>query len=121
MDAGGSMPSASLALAALRQLPRLIARSRAILDPNIEQVHAFLAEHAEWLDCVVPERSMTVFPRLKKEADSQALHDWLRSRETSIVPGKYFEQPRHFRLGFAVPPEMVAMGLRQLSEGLRRM
>jgi aspartate/methionine/tyrosine aminotransferase len=120
MDAGGSMPSATLALAALRQLPRLIARSRAILGPNIEQVHAFLAEHAEWLDCVVPERSMTVFPRLKKEEDSQALHDWLRSRETSIVPGKYFELPRHFRLGFAVQPEAVALGLRHLSDGLRR-
>lgn len=120
MDAGGSVPSATLALAALRQLPRLIARSRAILDPNIEQVHAFLAEHAEWLDCVVPERSMTVFPRLKQEEDSQKLHDWLRERETSIVPGKFFENPRHFRLGFAVQPEMVAEGLRQLSLGLKR-
>jgi aspartate/methionine/tyrosine aminotransferase len=121
MDAGGPIPSATLALAALRQLPRLIARSRAILDPNIRQVHAFLAEHAEWLDCVVPERSMTVFPRLKKEEDSQGLHDWLRERETSIVPGKYFEFPQHFRLGFAVQPEIVAAGLRQLSEGLRTM
>jgi len=120
MDAGGSVPSATLALAALRQLPRLIARSRAILDPNIEQVHAFLAEHAEWLDCVVPERSMTVFPRLKREEDSQKLHDWLRERETSIVPGRFFESHRHFRLGFAVQPEIVAEGLRQLSLGLRR-
>ena len=119
MDAGGSVPSATLALAALRQLPRLIARSRAILDPNIAQVHAFLAEHAEWLDCVVPERSMTVFPRLKLEEDSMELHDWLRERETSIVPGKFFECPRHFRLGFAVQPELVAEGLRQLSEGLK--
>ncbi len=120
MDAGGSVPSATLALAALRQLSRLIARSRAILDPNIEQVHAFLAEHAEWLDCVVPERSMTVFPRLKQEEDSQGLHDWLRERETSIVPGRFFEDPRHFRLGFAVQPENVAEGLRQLSLGLKR-
>jgi len=120
MDAGGSVPSATLALAALRQLPRLIARSRAILDPNIEQVHAFLAEHAEWLDCVVPGRSMTVFPRLRKEEDSQRLHDWLRERETSIVPGKFFEDPRHFRLGFAVQPESVTEGLRQLLLGLRQ-
>ena len=121
MDAAGSMPSASLSVAALRQLPRLIARSRAIVDPNVEQVHAFLAEHAEWLDCVVPERSVTVFPRLKKEEDSQPLHDWLRTLDTSIVPGKYFESPRHFRLGFAVKPEDVAAGLKNLSAGLRRL
>ncbi|HEX3552619.1 MAG TPA: pyridoxal phosphate-dependent aminotransferase [Thermoanaerobaculia bacterium] len=120
LDAAGSMPSATLAVAALRQLPRLIARSRAILDPNIAQVHAFLKDHTEWLDCAVPERSMCVFPRLKKEEDSQPLHDWLRTRDTSIVPGKYFESPRHFRLGFAVQPEDVAVGLRYLSEGLRR-
>jgi aspartate/methionine/tyrosine aminotransferase len=121
MDAGGSVPSATLALAALRQLPRLVARSRAMLDPNIEQVHAFLAEHAEYLDCVVPERSMTVFPRLKQEEDSEDLHGWLRQRETSIVPGRFFEFPQHFRLGFAVQPEIVAMGLRQLSEALQRL
>jgi aspartate/methionine/tyrosine aminotransferase len=120
MDAGGSMPSATLALAALRQLPRLIARSRAILDPNIAQVRAFLNDHAEWLDCAVPGRSMCVFPRLHHEEDSQPLHDWLRTRDTSIVPGKYFEFPRHFRLGFAVKPEDVAAGLQHLSQGLRR-
>jgi len=44
----------------------------------------------------------------------------LRERETSIVPGKFFEDPRHFRLGFAVQPESVTEGLRQLSLGLRQ-
>jgi len=120
MESVDSVPSDTLALAAIRQLPRLAARSRAIMEPNLAQVHAFLAAHAEWLDCVVPARSMTVFPRLRKEEDSEALHDWLRGRETSIVPGRFFEAPRHFRLGFAVTPEEVAAGLRHLSEGLRR-
>jgi hypothetical protein len=36
------------------------------------------------------------------------------------VPGRFFEEPRHFRLGFAVRPEDVAEGLKNLSEGLRR-
>jgi aspartate/methionine/tyrosine aminotransferase len=120
MEAVNAVPSEALALAAFRQLPRLIERSRSILDPNLRQVHAFLEAHREWLDCVVPPRSVTVFPRLKKEEDSSALHDWLRSRETSIVPGRFFEEPRHFRLGFAVRPEDVAEGLKNLSEGLRR-
>ncbi|HEX9945025.1 MAG TPA: pyridoxal phosphate-dependent aminotransferase [Thermoanaerobaculia bacterium] len=120
MEAVNPMPSEALALAAFRQLPRFAARSRSILDPNIVQVRAFLAGHAEWLDCTLPERSMMVFPRLKKEDDSEALHDWLRGRETSIVPGRHFECPRHFRLGFAVEPENVAEGLRHLAEGLRR-
>jgi aspartate/methionine/tyrosine aminotransferase len=119
MQAVDSVPSDTLAVAAFRQLPRLAERRRSILDPNVVRVHAFLAAHEEWLDCVVPPRSMTVFPRLRKEADSEPLHDWLRSRETSIVPGKFFEYPRHFRLGFAVMPEDVARGLEQVAEGLR--
>jgi len=121
MQAVDSVPSDTLAVAAFRQLPRLAARSRAILDPNIAQVRDFLADHEEWLDCVLPPRSMTVFPRLRKEEDSGPLHDWLRTRETSIVPGRFFESPRHFRLGFAVTPEDVARGLENLSAGLRRM
>ena len=121
MQAVDSVPSDTLATAAFRQLPRLAERSRSILDPNIPQVRAFLADHEEWLDCVVPPRSMTVFPRLRKEADSEPLHDWLRERETSIVPGKFFESPRHFRLGFAVTSEDVARGLENLSAGLRRL
>lgn len=120
MEAVDSMPGDSLSVAAFRQLPRLVARSREILDPNLAQVRTFLANHAEWLDCVLPERAMCVFPRLKKEEDSEPLHDWLRGRETSIVPGKFFEDRRFFRLGFAVKPEDVAVGLLNLSEGLRR-
>jgi aspartate/methionine/tyrosine aminotransferase len=120
MQAVDSVPSDTLAAAAFRQLPRLAARSRSILDPNIAQVREFLAAHEEWLDCVVPPRSMTVFPRLRREETAGPLHDWLRSRETSIVPGAFFEAPRHFRLGFAVLPEDVARGLERLAEGLRR-
>jgi aspartate/methionine/tyrosine aminotransferase len=120
MQSVDAMPAEALALAAFRQLPRLAERSRAIVEPNVTQVRAFLADHAEWLDCVLPERSMMAFPRLRKEEDSEPLHDWLRGRDTSIVPGKFFESPRHFRLGFAVRPEEVAEGLKHLSEGLRR-
>jgi aspartate/methionine/tyrosine aminotransferase len=120
MGAVGPMPCESLACAALRSLPRLAARSRSILDPNIKLVHSFLAAHSDYLDCVVPRRSMTVFPRLRREADSRPLHDWLRLHDTSIVPGKFFDEPRHFRLGFAVRSADVEKGLEILSEGLRR-
>lgn len=115
----GSMPSDKLALAAFRQLGKLEARTRVIMEPNIKLVHQFLGEHEDLLECVVPKSSMTVFPRLKHDTDSQPLHDRLRQFETSIVPGKFFENPRHFRLGFAVKPEDVEVGLRNLSRALR--
>ena len=112
------MPGDSLALAAFRHLGGLAARARAIMDPNLELVHNFLRAHEGELECVVPPCSMIVFPRLRHHADSEPLHDLLRRVETSIVPGKYFEEPRHFRLGFAVRTEDVAAGLRHLSAAL---
>jgi aspartate/methionine/tyrosine aminotransferase len=116
MEAGGSVPSDGLALAAFRQLDRLEARARALVEPNLELVRGFLAENAEWLDCVLPPRTLMAFPRLRREDDAQPLHDWLRTRETSIVPGRFFDYPDHFRLGFAVRTEDVAAGLGHLAD-----
>lgn len=115
----GSMPSDALAVAAFSQLPQLEARTRALLEPNQQLVREFLAAHTDELECAMPAHSMTVFPRLRRQTDSQPLHDRLRAFETSIVPGKFFEMPQHFRLGFAVRPEDVARGLQNLAQVLR--
>ncbi len=119
MAATHSMPSDALALAAFRQLGRLAARAHSILAPNWRLARDFLAEHGDLLEAVLPPHTMMVFPRLRHEEDSQPLHDRLRRLETSIVPGRFFDQPRHFRLGFAVRHEDVAQGLRNLSRALR--
>ena len=93
----GSMPSDQLALAAFGQLEQLLARTRSIMEPNQQLLQTFLQAHEEYLDCVIPNHSMTVFPRLKHLTDSEPLHDLLRQFETSIVPGKFFEDARHNR------------------------
>jgi aspartate/methionine/tyrosine aminotransferase len=117
----GAMPSDSLALAAFRNLGRLAARTRALMEANYELAESFLRGHADLLEYALPPRSMIVFPRLKHHASSWPLHDLLRTFETSIVPGEFFEDPRHFRLGFAVKTEDVATGLRHLSQALRQL
>ncbi len=117
----GSVPSDTLSVAAFHQLEKLQARTRAMIESNIKLVHQFLRQHEDLLECVVPPRSMIVFPKLKHQADAQPLHDQLRQLETSIVPGKFFEAPQHFRLGFAVKPEDVEVGLLNLSNVLRQL
>lgn len=118
MGVTGPLPAEMLARSAFQILPRLEARARSLIEPNRQLVHRFLQDHTEFLECVVPKRSMTVFPRLNLGESSDWLHDRLRERHTSIVPGRFFECPRHFRLGFGVQTEKVAAGLRNLSEVL---
>jgi len=119
MGAVGPMPTEALSLQAFRNLSHLESRSRALIEPNARLVHDFLRSHAAAIECVIPPRSLTVFPRLKHATSCDLLHDRLRERQTSIVPGRFFEEPRHFRLGFGVQTADVAEGLRHLSELLR--
>ena len=117
----GAMPAEAIAAAAFRSIEMLERRAREIIEPNMALSRDFLLEHRDLLDCVIPERSMILFPRLKFAADSEPLCDLLRARETSIVPGRFFEAPAHFRLGFAVRTEDVAKGLENLSVTLKEM
>lgn len=118
MGAVGPFPAEALGAAAFARLPRLAERARGILMPNLALVHEFLAAHEEHLECVVPARSMKVFPRLRREGDARPLHDRLRARQTSIVPGSFFEAPRHFRLGFGIRTEDLRQGLAHLAREL---
>lgn len=119
MGVMGPRPAEMLGGAAFRRLPLLAARTRSLIDPNLRLVHGFLKDHADLLECVVPSRSMKVFPRLKAGGSAEELHDKLRARDTSIVPGRFFDAPSHFRLGFGVSTADVAAGLHHLSEVLR--
>jgi len=39
--------------------------------------------------------------------------------ETSVVPGRLFEAPQHFRIGFGGDPVTFADGLERLAEALK--
>jgi hypothetical protein len=44
----------------------------------------------------------------------------LRARyQTSVVPGRFFEMPDHFRIGVGGDPAMTAEGLARLGEALK--
>ena len=119
MAATGPMPTEAMGRIAFGRLPALTARSRSILEPNRRRIRNFMTEHRDLLEVVVPPRSMTVFPRLRSSRSGDDLLDRLRARRTSIVPGRFFEEPRHFRIGFGIRPADLEEGLRHVSEALR--
>jgi len=110
-------PAELMSVIALDNLGRIRDRARALLDPNRALVNTFMAEHPD-LECEPSRFGTTVFPRLKKgsAADFVAL---LRDQyETSVVPGDFFEQPQHFRIGFCGQTETLQMGLDRIGTAL---
>jgi aspartate/methionine/tyrosine aminotransferase len=60
-----------------------------------------------------------VFPRIDGVDDVSAFAErLLRERETEIVPGRFFDAPAHFRLGFGGDTEQLRGGLERLGAAL---
>lgn len=106
-------PGELLSVAALDHLERIAARARSILDANRRAVNAFF-DSSRKLRCFRPAFGTVAFPQLRR-GDVEGFCNLLRERyETSVVPGKFFEMPRHFRIGLGGDTEMTAEGLRRL-------
>ncbi len=114
---GAAHPAELLAVIALDNLARVRERARAILQTNRSVINEFLAAHSG-LDCEPSKVGTTIFPRLKA-GHAEEFVTMLRGRfETSVVPGDFFEQPQHFRMGLCGDPEMLRGGLERLSAAL---
>jgi aspartate/methionine/tyrosine aminotransferase len=110
-------PAERLSVIALDRLDRLAERARRIILTNTEGVNAFLAARPE-LACEPVEGGIIAFPRLLS-GDVESLCAVLRDRfETTVVPGRFFGAPEHFRLAIGALPEEFAPGLARLGEAL---
>jgi aspartate/methionine/tyrosine aminotransferase len=110
-------PAELMAVIVLDNLSLVRDRARALLEPNRVLVNEFLAQHPQ-LDCEPSRAGTTVFPRLKA-GNAEAFVKLLREQfETSVVPGDFFEQPQHFRIGFCGAKEALRGGLERLDAAL---
>jgi len=106
-----------LSLVALEQIDELGARAKALLDRNRRLLNEFL-DTREDLEAVRPEFGTVMFPRVRS-GDADRLCQLLREKfETSVVPGRFFELPAHFRIGIAVASDILGQGLERLAKAL---
>ena len=106
-----------LAVIALDHLPAVAARAKALLETNRALMNAFLESRTD-LDSNRVEQGMTAFPRLKR-GNVDDLCSLLRQRyETTVVPGRFFEMPDHFRVAIGCPTETLREGLARLAAAL---
>src|SRR5262249_12547710 len=118
MTNNGVAPGERMALAAFRRLADLERRARAILEPNLATVRRFLARETR-VTAVSPVGGNVILPRLPNGVDSDRLAAHLARRySTLVVPGRFFDAPRHVRLSFGCRPVLLARGLNNISLAL---
>jgi aspartate/methionine/tyrosine aminotransferase len=119
-DVFGNIPAHMAELAsviALGELPRIAKNVRARLDANRAALWKFL-DSREDLEVFKPPFGTIVFPRLKR-ASVDRMCDLLRTKyETTVVPGRFFGMPDHFRIGIGGDLEPLEEGLRRLGLAL---
>lgn len=106
-----------LSLVALENMAEIEAHARSLLETNARILNSFLAarEELEWRE---HKHGTVSFPRLK-EGESDALCQLLREKyETSVVPGRFFEMPQHFRIGLGCETDTLRAGLERLGMAL---
>ena len=70
------------------------------------------------LDCLPAEHGIVAFPRWTG-GDTATLDALLRERyDTAVVPGRWFEMPDHFRIGFGCPTDLLSEGIDRLGAAL---
>ena len=106
-----------LSVVALKQLAGLAEKARKRLDHHRQLLNAFLDGRND-LESIRPGSGSIIFPRVT-QGNAEELFTLLREKyETSVVPGRFFESPSHFRIGLGGDTESLTEGLRRLGAAL---
>lgn len=110
-------PAELLSVIALDNLSKVAARAKALIDTNRQHLDAFLDSRND-LGSVRPRFGTVVFPKLRRGSVDEFCELLKGKYDTSVVPGRFFEMPEHFRIGIGGDPEMTREGLVRLGRAL---
>lgn len=106
-----------LSVIALEHLDEIGASSRALLAENRALYNEFLAARED-LEAPPSAHGTVSFPRLLTGDPDRLCALLAEKYETSLVPGRFFEEPQHVRVGLALEPENFREGLSRLGAAL---
>src|SRR5437660_5192014 len=110
-------PRLLLAVAAFKHLNRLREKARRIVDADRKLLRDFLVQQSA-LSAVWADWGTTSFVQLRA-GNADDFFERLRTDfDTSVVPGRFFEIPDHFRIGMGVNTEMFGDGLDRIDRAL---
>jgi aspartate/methionine/tyrosine aminotransferase len=108
-----------LSVIAFDNLPKIAARSRALLTANRALLDRFLDSRDD-LEFLRPPAGTVVFPRVKQGKAEQFIRLLREKYETSVVPGHFFQMPEHFRIGIGGSNDLLQTGLDLISSALEK-
>jgi aspartate/methionine/tyrosine aminotransferase len=98
-------------------LDRINGDNSALLERNRSLFNAFAASRRD-IECMPARHGVTAFPKWAG-GDTHRLDALLRERyDTAVVPGRWFEMPDHFRIGFGLPARDFEEALNRLGAAL---
>jgi aspartate/methionine/tyrosine aminotransferase len=110
-------PAERLGCIAFVHLEEITGDNPAMLERNRNLFNAFVRGRDD-IDCAPAEHGITAFPRWRG-GDTQRLDDHLREKyDTAVVPGRWFEMPDHFRVGFGMRANEFEEALSRLGSAL---
>jgi aspartate/methionine/tyrosine aminotransferase len=104
---------------AFAQLPQIARSMKTLLNENRRLLFDFLSSRDD-LEYFWPDHGTIVFPRLKDGNVDEFCQMLRQDFDLSIVPGRFFEHPEHFRMGVGTPTQAVREALDQFATGLDR-
>ena len=106
-----------LSVAAFAQLDKISANASARIETNRGLLNEFMDTRDD-LEAYRAETGTIMFPRLRQGSADQLCHLLRQKYETSVVPGRFFEMPSHFRIGLGGTTENLTEGLKRLGAAL---
>jgi len=106
-----------LSVVAMQQLAEIGARAEELLNRNRGLLNEFL-DTREDLEVVRPEFGTVMFPRVRRGTSEELCRVLREKYETSVVPGRFFEMPEHFRIGITCDSDVLSAGLERLGLAL---
>jgi len=110
-------PSERLSVIALDYLPQIRTRAKKLLGTNRALLKKLLDSRTD-LVTIWPGAGTVAFPQLSS-GHADAFCQLLRDKyDTSVVPGRFFDAPEHFRIGIGGETENVREGLSRVAAAL---
>ena len=91
-------------------MSRGLTTNRALLDQILDS--------RKDLEVFRPPAGTVVFPRLTRGRTEEFIKLLREKYETSVVPGRFFEMPEHFRVGIGGETESLRAALERLGAAL---